>query len=579
MGEGEIGMAKIEEILQKGQGNNLTRFNILKNAEMEGKLAVFWGAGLSLGGDDARQWGKPFTKMLKNLEDLNVDEYCKEAITDYLNDARKEIHAGNYPKAGCSLNTAFRMLQKSYNEVGDINKCYPGQSFNDFLVNSFEFTRTEAEKTNWDDPYTIPALFYIPFIGKRGITTNIDVSYDIVCETIGIDHTAYPVRWNDSLKRLLQIDNKDYAIHGSINNRESLVFTEDQYNAVYVNGTTDCGAKALLDDTVRNYTVLFLGASLQLDSTVEVINDTYKAHPEIQSSFFLVPVRESHYDEKRKRDVLDQITKLDTDYPFLISRKAYYEIPLLLLHLIRVSSSDWADCRWGHLDKYSSGNTHLDETLQKELIDFLNTGDRYAVMHIDSEDPLPVLEYLSAHHSIEHHDSGNGWSICNITKHSFNLYGNTEPPTVLHNCPLGDTIYIIAPQTPRVELYIEDAEKIEMNLHKWREALPVGANIDPRVRTIIFRLPFMRQDIETNRNYVDLLQEIYKPEACDTVEAAIELLQNPRQRLLLLSLVRIVRISQGRNLKRQDIERLLDQNEDIENAFTRVLSNEPEKYR
>lgn len=602
-------MEKIEKLLQKGNGVNLDNYNRIKKAGKEGHLAVFWGAGLSLGGPNSHKWETPFRLMLDGLREKNINQFRTADITDNLNAAEMAIHNNDYPLAGNYLDRAYAKLYEMYDSAGRGPEFFNGKSFNQFLIEKFDFGKyPDVTNANLDSPYSIPALFFIPFIGKRRLTTNIDSSYDKVLEKLGIDGVTYPVSWDDSLDKLYRIDNKAFQIHGSIDYPESLVFTASQYKKVYPTETgATSGPKELLKDTVRNFTILFLGASLQQDSTVSIINEEIRKkieetlnNPEIRDKYFCVPVIASHFNSVRNCDEVDNRTSLLRNYPILFSTNSFGEISLLLLQLIRETAPDWIGCRWGIPDEININHDPLDDNAISELNGFLNSNDPYLVKHFDAHDAESIIAQLANHHSIEKHDAEAGWSICEVLGSDFSLKGGKDKLPILHNYPLGDTVYIIAPQQKKGKpvLFADDAETIEEEIRTWRESLS-DSPISPRVRVIVFPLPKMplsykeKQDLsqdlsKSKENLIDGLS-IFIDGITEQISSAIQddselqiVLQSyfPEERIreLILAIIRYAMSKDREALKQTIHDFFLPFVEVDAKGLVRGITREPDKY-
>lgn len=506
---GDIIMEKIEQLLNKNNGKNMERFSFLKEAAKRDRLAVFWGAGLSRSGRFSNKWSAPFEKMYNTLMEKNSPKrfHAKE-VEAALCGANEAIIAEQYPLAGRKLNNAYDRLKDIYKKNGASTEFFPGKSFNQFLIESFDFNYEEVKNASFDKPYEIDSIFYLPFVGNRGITTNIDQSYNEAVARVGNKNILYAIHCDDTAAHILNVQNKDYAIHGLETESDTLVFTDAQYSKVYGSGNIQSGPLWLLIDTIKKYTILFLGASLKTDETVKVINEYFL--PNTSPRLHLVPLCGGSK-TKNGYEVLDSSPELEFAEPIIYNSGQYQEIAYMLLTLIRQVVADWSYCQWDDSALYQC-DERISEELKKDISQLLSNDCSYMKLTVKDQaqvSPSPLIKYLYEHHSIEHHDSGNGWSICLISHYGFSLNGKKGSP-VLHNYPLGDTIYIIAPSPkyPAHDLKEDDAEEIEKHIQQWRESLDSSSIIQPRVRVIIFPLRHRDKATEKERVMADRAERL-----------------------------------------------------------------------
>lgn len=153
---------------------------------------------------------------------------------------------------------------------------FPFSSFNDACAKAFQ---AEGDPPTMRTPYAIPAIYYLPYLSNLLITTNVDSSFELVCDKIKDLYWSRQAICPDDTSRLNNWDTPHRAIlylHGHINKPSTLVMTRHEYDAMYPRilsaYDTIHGAREILSSVVSEKSILFLGASLQDDRTVEIIN-------------------------------------------------------------------------------------------------------------------------------------------------------------------------------------------------------------------------------------------------------------------------------------------------------------------
>lgn len=536
--EGDGAMKRIEELLSFSR--NGKRYNYLRSELGKNRLAVFFGAGLSLGGDGARKWAGPFSEIcnsvlmpkLENLEnyirkseklirelDSNYEENIQgiepirnlaSGIRTLLSEARESILDENFLEAGDALAKAWEQIKRAYCCIGiaeDLDDL-EGKSFDDIIVDVFTNDPDMEVQEIYDSPYKIRALFFLPYIGNALITTNIDASFEEVIKRLGVQtwhrilaqtNSKIEMNWIQETKRI-------FYIHGHISEPSSLVMTGAEYDKMYPKAIpadgSIYGARELLSKTVRDKSILFLGASLRQDKTVEIINLEAEKNTEVRKSekLHFIPVVGANV-----LGVIGVTPDIRSSKPILYSEGEYQEIPLLLLQLIRDTNVGWCNCKWVE-PSYECEHKDISDKLKGQLDNFLSPSvpDSFAEKTILEKDiyPSDLIHYLYKHHSIAQHDCGLGWNICCITKNEFTLDGYTkgENFSPLHNYPIGDTVYILYSEQQNIygesSLYNERALTIKEDIKKWREndfpfyigkrGKSIFDNFSPRIRVIIF---------------------------------------------------------------------------------------------
>lgn len=523
-------MKRIEQLLHLGK--NIERFNYLANNIKDNKLAVFFGAGLSLW-PDYRKWEYPFVQTqdrvenafqkLKNYyddyDDITLSEETNgllSTIINMLEECIKQKDNKDFLRWGEALDKVVFALKNAYDKTSMIGE-FEYSCFDDLCVEVF---REKGAPPVFDVPYGTPAIYYLPFLCSLIITTNVDSSFEEVCNKTGIENwTKLAIlktdmidfdRWNAPSHSILYI-------HGHINEPQSLIMTYTQYESMYPKIISSNhghkGARNVLNAAVNDFTILFLGASLQGDRIVEIINqeaqktETKKHRKE--SGLHFIPIT-----KLKQNGELDQPPKIRPCEPVFYTQYMHGEIPIFLLHLIRETAKKNDYCTW---QKPDPGSANISEKSEASIRESLKRTETIDYIQINDE-PDNVIRYLFEHYSIAKHDSGLGWSICRITDADFSLAGyheeKGEPFSPLHNYPIGDTIYILVRGD---HLSWEEEEPISQEISKWhkdagfpdrRAEDPQGDKvIVPRIRIIRFSLSDVEAKDKTDR-YEAFLSEL-----------------------------------------------------------------------
>lgn len=563
-------MKRFEELMDSPF--NMDRFNSLVHDLINGKLVCFFGAGLSLG-KKSKRWGYPFewtnnkildilvalevqykrSRYQRGLDELNlyllrladIDELCKN---------------GDYLEAGDMLNSLVQQVHQTLINLGQ-SQLFEFNTFNEACVQAFREDNFDDIEMEFESPYLIPSAFYLPYLGGFLITTNVDETFTGIIRRLGISWHKYIIgpyeeqhTWEKS---------SVFYLHGNINAPDSLVMAKREYETAYperIDAYRDMpGARSLLIDCAQNYSMLFLGASLQSDRTVDVINRAYKV---------LEAKRQNHYisiSPANEYGVLERPPNIGACESIQYSVGQFFEIPILLLQLIR-QTKDWQYCSWKETGTGGNENNLFLETKSK-ISEALSKNDPFIQIDLSDEDiSLPdLLSYLYNQHSVTNHSIGQlGWSICSITHNDFTLVGAETFP--LHNYPLGDTIYILADSGRASDghpyLDSPDANRINDDIKKWRiETFPnyrnengeiLESTFSPRVRTIILELKPSYYQLEEAVNRAKTLKAalstiVYR---LSNYEATLEKSDMPKLEVLQLYY-----------MARDEIRQILQQNE------------------
>ena len=552
-------MRKIEELLFLPQ--NRERYEAAKSDLLAQKLVVFFGAGLSLGGEMARKWGGPFEEVCNQLIKSKCEfenfianrersfpfpglDYAQQVqtiekgktqlgqISHMLSETKELLSKKRFLEAGDQLSEILKIIQETCNKwaITERIEDIVDKNFNDLIadiMNDLDYSEVDEI---YDSPYKISALFFLPYIGNALITTNIDMSFEKVNERLEVKQSWHKILARNDVKIETdweQTTNRIFYIHGHVKKPDSLIMTKKEYDDMYpkfipANGEV-YGARELLGKIVQEKSILFLGASLNQDRTVEIINlETQKASDDRRikklSYFPIVGANAA--------GMISAPPGIKNTRPIIYSENEYQEIMLILLQLIRDTDERWEKCKW--VEPSSKFNLEdIPDEVKNDLIQFLSPDDCKIYDEIDIPDGVcafKLVHYLYQHHSVYKHDSGLGWNICCVTENEFTL-GKCEKDerfSPLHNYPIGDTICVLysEPQNKYGEstLYKDEAKRIKKELEQWRSdffpfyAGKSGENcfngFSPRIRLIIF--PLCDSPRKQYENIKNIIREIDK---------------------------------------------------------------------
>lgn len=543
-------MKRIEELLSKAHApDNLRSFNLVKTEIERGRLVCFFGAGLSLV-EEYRKWGYPFNwvaaKLQSHISDakeaLKANHGAESSKYKRLTDAENILTSLNlksaddtgssfYLKAGDKLQIIIKDTEEIFRKLG-YGETEILTSFEQACHKSFRDVDIRRIDTPEYSPYEIPAIYFLPFLGAKLLTTNVDESFEKVCIDLGEydNWKKFIVTHKMNVNEWEEYDHSIFYIHGHIQNIKSLIMTQNSYDDMYCHQGQVRGARQLLRAVAETKSILFIGASLQDDATVTILNDDKLTNADDdfltdERHFVTIVQRDNPNKEFGIKDD-PQITPCDK---ILFNFKMYDEISSILLQLIRETKSEWSNCSWAKPDitpgRISNQaievlNTSLDSNLTYQLI---------SISKDDETNPPGLINFLYNHHSIYKHDNGLGWSICCISGRDFTLDGNSKHCAVhaLHNFPLGDSIYIIYGidnDFAESTLYAQHGDNIVKMIENWQKNFPKirDENCDkefcPRVRVILFPLRKSRMNKEQAENE----EEIRVKEVVDKKNAMMD---------------------------------------------------------
>ena len=473
-------MKRLEQIL--AVGHNMDRFRLLVKDIKREKLVVFFGAGLSLW-KEYSSWGYPFKwiqgkvkhyydELVEYFHGFPADAHIQKSLEAIGQKIPKDTDRNDFLEWGETLQQIIIELGELYNRsIGG----FPFSSFNDACAKAFQ---AEGDPPTMRTPYAIPAIYYLPYLSNLLITTNVDSSFELVCDKIKDLYWSRQAICPDDTSRLNNWDTPHRAIlylHGHINKPSTLVMTRHEYDAMYPRilsaYDTIHGAREILSSVVSEKSILFLGASLQDDRTVEIINyesgldRTRRIRQNEDLRFFPLTQLKSNGE-------LKQPPNINRCEPLTYSEGVYGEIATLLLYLVRETSETDRYCIWKESIWRGEADSIPDE-LSKRITGFLNSASLFDVDVIEpaetvNAEPHDIVHYLFEHHSIAQHDKDLGWSICIIQNRSFTLSGSHSnddmPFSPLHNYPIGDTVYVLMGSA---SLSLHDEKRISEEIKEW----------------------------------------------------------------------------------------------------------------
>ncbi len=258
--------------------NQLPLFQDLIAAIQRQRIAPFIGAGASYPAGYPI-WRDALESLAKQLGD-NVFAEIKDALDEY-----------RY------LYVAEHLYKK--------NEPF----FNNYIQTDFRLKPRYEE----DDPIFPPVIEVLPMLAKGCIvTTNFDRLIEKKFEQVNSRPLAGYMYGkqaeNGFVSQLLKGENCLMKLHGDLEQSQSYVFTESQYNEAY--GTEEIDFSKQLPRSLRqiyiSYSLLFIGCSLEQDRTLDLFQSVKaQGHFEIPSHFALLPESEGEDKATKMGRLLD----------------------------------------------------------------------------------------------------------------------------------------------------------------------------------------------------------------------------------------------------------------------------------
>lgn len=459
-------MHKFEDFMG---ASNYEAFRLLVEAIRSDKLVCYVGAGLSL---YSKRWGEPFERMVDKLIGYGLEKNpdpdmigLKENLNKLylLRYSLDRIKAdGNRKKleeANARLKTSYKEVnaedEAKYEELSlypligdkiadimeDSRLKFKGsegrKAFNPFFAEVVRGIQKNKENLQREDPYLFPSIYFLPYLGDsiRFITTNCDDSFEDVGKVLRHIDKSKNSNWAKKcgLKDLSEWmedsdTNRVFYIHGHYLDPSSLVMNQHDYDETYPEGSA---ARNLFISAATNYTLLFLGASLNNDKTVEIINQNSSALGRNAEEHFIPVISASNKNH----------CKLINKKPINIGND-YSDISVVLHQLIRESRTDDDSFSWKQDLRLE--NREIDPDLEQKIRKFLNEDTAFKSEEFHEEQRDDILSFLYHHYLYENTEKrGPEWTLCKIFDSQFQFMKPKKDGGPLHNYPLGNTIYML----------------------------------------------------------------------------------------------------------------------------------------
>lgn len=272
---------KFQDVIGFYQANNDAVYKDLKTAYLGGRLTPFVGAGLSV-----FCGYKLWPNVLKELSAFIPDEEPKQEALEMI-DRFKYLEAAEH-------------IQKHYRPM--LRRLQGIVSYDKLEVCPTERLYSSAA-------WVLPYLFH----NRPLMTTNFDGVLEYVFSKQGSTFERVVEPHDPSL--LTQLRQQDihglFKLHGDIGREtaslDRLVFTKSQYDDAYCE---DDKLMKELKQWYQNQTLLFLGCSLAMDKTMEVLQDVVSTNPGIRH-FAIVGCK-----KEQRSELLDRFIELGIDAIF-----------------------------------------------------------------------------------------------------------------------------------------------------------------------------------------------------------------------------------------------------------------------
>lgn len=224
------------DLIQRLYKKNRENFEELIAQIKKGSVVPLLGAGFSA--TVYPSWSKLLIEMAQPFPN------CKREVEE-------SVESGSFERAAsllCEEMGEFEFLRKLHGTFG-------------------RHTLSQAIARISSERKTIPQIFTGPLM-----TTNVDqMIEEIYARDLPVlcPHTPYQ---QPQAERALQSSTPIlFKLHGDIEDREHVVFTQEQYDEVYGRGTEDTPLVQTMKQIFSGKTVLFLGCSLASDRVLDVL--------------------------------------------------------------------------------------------------------------------------------------------------------------------------------------------------------------------------------------------------------------------------------------------------------------------
>ena len=299
-----MAILKFQDVIGFYQANNDAVYKDLKTAYLGGRLTPFVGAGLSV-----FCGYKLWPSVLKELSAFIPDEGLQQEALDM-------IEQFEYLEAAEHIQKHYRPMLRRLQGIVSYDK----------------LKACPDERLYSSATWILPYLFH----DRPLMTTNFDGVLEYVFSKQGSTFERVVEPHDPSL--LTQIRQRDihglFKLHGDIGKEttslDRLVFTKTQYDTVY------CTGGELIEELkqwYQNQTLLFLGCSLSMDKTMEVLRDVASANPGIRH-FAIVGCK-----KEQRSDLLGRFIELGIDAIFYDDSN-HDAVRVILEHLLYETNPD-----------------------------------------------------------------------------------------------------------------------------------------------------------------------------------------------------------------------------------------------
>ncbi|MBD3842675.1 MAG: SIR2 family protein [Campylobacterales bacterium] len=280
----------------------------IKESASSKKLAIFVGAGISRF-VDCTSWWTLAENLTKKCEKEGLINHSEQQMLAKNPDMKKVITICNH-----LLGNDDRFMEEMKKSLNDniVDK------YRNNLLTPQEKEEYEQKRQIYNDLFSLNAIF---------ITTNADRHVDVMFHEGNIIYKKDDFKLPTKDEKFIN-PNRLYKIHGSIVDKESLVFTVDQYLNRYTNDNFNIFLKSLF----TNYYVLFVGYGL---SEFELLDYLFKStRGDKQKHFFL----KDYFSYEKKLYEFEQMY-----FGKLGITLIPYEKDQIGFEQLRIILSDWAD--------------------------------------------------------------------------------------------------------------------------------------------------------------------------------------------------------------------------------------------
>ena len=280
----------------------------IKESASSKKLAIFVGAGISrfIG---CTSWWALAENLTKKCEKEGLINHSEQQMLAKNPDMKKVITICNH-----LLGNDDRFMKEMKKSLND----YTVDKYISKSLTPNENEEYEKKLQIYKDLFSLNALF---------VTTNADRHVDLMFNNSNIIYKKENFKLPTKDERQIE-PNKLYKIHGSIVDKDSLVFTVDQYLDRYI----DTDFNKFLESLFANYYVLFVGYGL---SEFELLDYLFKSTKGNQKKHFFL---KDYFSYEKKLYEFEQMY-----FQKLGITLIPYEKDQIGFEQLRYILNDWAD--------------------------------------------------------------------------------------------------------------------------------------------------------------------------------------------------------------------------------------------